>query len=246
MNFIRLFVVSLMGICMLAEPARAQKKAKPTLEIILSDHTPLQLSINGRLYKKVNNKLIIRDLPARSNDIEVIRKCNRKENQNCKDEIVFSGKVKMEKDKHYQAVVLVNEGKMMVSDQGDLIPKGSLDGPSTSVQNEEGNTEFQKIADIKSSLSADLLALGERMKKINKDVDRVNAASNFVRNRSVPITTDEAIAISSWIMYDEHKLQFLKNVYPSVSDQDHFHQAHIVFTMVNFRDEFNSFLSSRE
>lgn len=246
MNFIRFFLMSLLGILMLAAPAWSQKKTKPTLEIILSDHAPFQVSINGRLYKKINNKFIIRDLPARNNNVEVIRKCNRKENQNCKDEIVFSGKVKMERNKDYQAVVLVNEGKMMVSDQGDLIPRGPVAAPKTSVPNEESNTEFQKIADIKSSLSDDLQALGERMKKINKDADRVNAATNFVKNRSVPITTDEAIALSSWIMYDEHKLQFLKNVYPSVSDQDNFYQAHIVFTMVSFRDEFNNFLSSQE
>lgn len=248
MRLIHIFILYVFAFAMTSNTttAIAQKKEKPSLEIILSDHSPLQISINGRLYKKINNKLIIKDLPARNNNIEVIKKCNRSENSNCKDEIVFSGKVKMERNKNYQAVVLVNEGKMMVSDEGDLFSKQSLEPIQTTGSNETSNSEFQKIADIKASLSPDLTALGERMKKINKDTDRVNAATNYVKNRSQAITTDEAIAISSWIMYDESKLQFLKNAYPKISDPTKYHEAHIVFTMVSYRDQFTSFVSEQQ
>lgn len=228
--------------------AQKTNPKRASLEIILSDNTPLQIAINGKLFKPINTKLIISDLPARINRIEVIKKCNRKEDPNCKDQIVFTGNLKMQRGKNYQAVVLVGEGKMRVADDGTLFQQ--LNAPQQNIQqdiqqeshSENLDEDFKSMATIKSNLSSEIKSLGERMKKINKDEDRVNAAINFVRYKKDPLTTEEAIGICSWIMYDENKLTFLEQAFTYISDPQEYSKAKMVFTLAEYKEKFNKFL----
>lgn len=238
-------VLSLFFICG-SNILHAQNKKRASLEVILSDNSPLQISINGRLYKPINKKLVIGDIPARNNHVEIIKKCNRSSDRNCKDIIIFSGKVRFQRGVHYQAVALVGEGQLRVSDKRDLIgnntnPAVVSNQPTTTT----ATTEFQHLAEIKDNLPADINALGARMKKLEKDEQRVNAASAFVKSRSNKVSTDELLAITSWIMYDEHKLQFLKNAYNSVKNPENYGSLQMAFTMNDYKDQFQSFLQSK-
>lgn len=233
-------IISFIILCLVLHPnVFAQKYTKPSLEIILSDHSALQLSINGKLFNKVNNKLIIRDLPARTNYIEVIKKCNRKIHKNCKDEIVFTGKIKFEKNKHYQAVVLVNEGKLMLSDKGNLIPP-QLPETTSEPSSSHNDEVFVELAELKKNLSPSMQALGARMKDKLRDTDKMEEAKKYLQSQK-SISTNDAIVISSWILYDEHRLEFLKQSLPYISDKNEFRKAAMVFTMNEMRDAFYDF-----
>lgn len=234
-----LFIVFLAFFYM-PDSAFGQRKNRASLEIILSDHSALQVSINGKLFNKINNRLVIHDLPARNNYIEVIQKCNRSADKNCRDKMVFSGRIRFEKNKNYQAVVLVDEGKLMLTDDASLIPK--VAPPPTSINSEENfdATEFTELSNIKKNLQPEIKALGERMNTMLQDKDRVEEAMRFL-NQKKSITTDESIGISSWILYDENRLDFLKKAFPFVSNKENFDKAVMSFTMMEIRERFLQF-----
>lgn len=237
----QLFALVLLSLLTFPELAFAQRKNRASLEIILSDHSALQVSVNGKLFHKINNRLIIHDLPARNNYIEVLQKCNRSVDKNCRDKIVFSGRIPFEKNKNYQAVVLVDEGKLMLADDGSLIPKSLPPTPTPKHSEDNFNpTEFTELIKIKENLNPEMISLGDRMNTMLKDSERIDEAMDYL-NQENSITTDESIAICSWILYDENKLSFLKKAFPYISDKGNFRKAVMSFTMVEVRDRFHDF-----
>lgn len=240
------FCLFLLGFPGFFSEASAQKKNAPSLEVILSDNHPLQISINGRTFKKINRKLYLRDLPARRNQIEIVRVCEKGED-NCQNQVVFSGEVKFQKGKHYQAVVLVGEEKLRVADDGTLFQPENVYNPSSNINpsGAQAQTEFLKSVEVKQQLPDDITALGERMKKLEKDTYKVNAASSFVKSRREKVNTDQLQAISSWILFDENKLEFLKNAYPYVSNPAQYGDLALVFTMTEYSEQLKAFIAEQ-
>ena len=73
------------------------------------------------------------------------------------------------------------------------------------------------------------------MNTMMKDSERIDEAMDYL-NQENSITTDESIAICSWILSDENKISFLKKAFPYISDKGNLRRAVMTFTMVDVRD----------
>lgn len=231
-----------------------QKRKAASLEIMLSDNAPLQIVVNGRIFNVVNKRIVLNDLPAKRNQIEVIRKCDRNTETNCRDQVVFSGRVKFERGKHYQAVVLVGEQQMTVSDKLNLFPSvvfpnnqvaqtavTNTQQASSSAVNPEA-TEFINMVTLKEQMPADVNKLGEQMKAAAIDTKKMELAQYFVKNRNGATSVDELLVISSWIMFDENKLTFLKYAYDKVQNPQMYYQLQQAFTLQEYSDQLKDFI----
>ncbi len=100
--------------------ASAQKSDRSTMRIRLSDGTPLLLTINGRDFKKTGRSITIGDIPRKRQDFRIYRFRPYADGRGGKAELVFSGRVKIEKGSTYDCVVDVREGKFMMKEVSSL------------------------------------------------------------------------------------------------------------------------------
>lgn len=209
----------------------AQKKNTASLEIILSDHEPLQLMVNDRIFNQINRKLHITELPHGKIFIEVTRICENDEDHYC-NKVVFSGDVVLEKNKHHQAVVLVGEGELVLSDKNNLFDANlNLDEMNDDKENQLNEilpAEF--LMTYKQQLLPHWQELNVSLSNLQSDVEKNKAISSAVEQHGQIRSQDLAVLLSS-MYFDEEKKECLKNIYPYIEDKNNRDVLKYAFTL---------------
>lgn len=237
--------------------AVAQRSDRSTMRIRLSDGTPLLLTINGRDFKKTGRSITIGDIPRKRQDFQVYRFRPYADGRGGKAELVFSGRVKIQKGSTYDCVVDVRERKFMMKEVSSLPPldnrppfNARRDQPigndaeayASSGAPADNNTDIAMPPS--HEVSGRLQALKTAMDRVEADSKKLAEAKKFVDQNGV--TSAEVSDIAGWLFFDDTKLTFVKQAYSKVSDKANFAgEVGAVFTLPASKQDFDNFMKGR-
>lgn len=248
-------LVLVLSFFLFLDTASAQRSDRSTMRIRLSDGTPLLLTINGRDFKKTGRSITIGDIPRKRQDLQVYRFRPYADGRGGKAELVYSGRVKINKGSTYDCVVDVRERKFLMKEVSSLpaIERPPFnprrDQPTDRNSNEEEDqyaaTENTDIAMPPSrDVSARLQPLKTAMDRVDADSKKLAEAKKFISQNS--ITAAEVKSIAGWLFFDDTRLSFVKAAYPKVSDKARFtEEVGSVFTLAGSKSEFDDFMKDK-
>ncbi|PSK94526.1 DUF4476 domain-containing protein [Taibaiella chishuiensis] len=239
--------------------ASAQRSDRSMMRIRLSDGTPLLLTINGRDFKKTGRSITIADIPRKRQDLQIYRFRPYADGRGGKAELVFSGRVKINKGSTYDCVVDVRERRFMMQEVGSLPPLDNRppfnqrrdqpigsnanndDAPYTADNAEQGSDLGMPPSE---QVSSRLQTLKTAMDRVDADSKKLAEARKFIEQNSV--TAAEVSSIAGWIFFDDNRLTFVKQAYAKVSDKANFKsEVGTVFTLASSQQEFDDFMKGR-
>jgi len=202
-----------------------QRRQRSTIRFTLSDGSPLTLAVNDRYYKKVGKRITLSDLPGKRPYFKIYKYRPFQDGKGGKAELVFSGTVKIQRGKSYEAVVNVKNGKLTLREG---IRKVSTEPDETYIIPE--NIEMQPH----------LEGLKEQMDQQPADLNKLKLAQAYTKNNAY--TTETLAVIASWLLFDDTRLSFLKYTYDKVQDQQQFGALEEVFSTEESKQQFRDFL----
>lgn len=248
-------LVLVLSFFLFVNAASAQRSDRSTMRIRLSDGTPLLLTINGRDFKKTGRSITIGDIPRKRQDLQIYRFRPYADGRGGKAELVYSGRVKINKGSTYDCVVDVRERKFMMKEVSSLPaierppfnPRRDQPTANDNSQDEEqyAATDNTDIAMPPShDVSSRLQPLKTAMDRVEADSKKLAEAKKFISQNNV--TAAEVKSIAGWLFFDDTRLSFVKSAYPKVSDKEHFEaEAGSVFTLAGSKSEFDDFMKNR-
>lgn len=217
------FIFSLL-IMVMSMTSWAQNSRGTSLEIILSDHGHLRINVNDREFDEVNKKIYIQDLPSGKNYVEVIKVCNDKSDMNCNKK-VFYGYIDFKKNMHYQAVVLVGEQEIIVSDKGNLFTDDFDQKDDISIE----LLPSEVIMNLKKSLNNEWLTVLNTMSEKETEKEKVAVLNRSLINKS--ITVEQLTPLLSTLIFDESKSNVITENYSKISNPQSIRLLRNAFTL---------------
>jgi len=206
-----------------------QHRSRSTIRITLSDGSPLTLVVNNRYYKKVGKRITLGDLPGKRPYFKIYKYRPYQDGKGGKAELVFSGTVKIQRGKSYEAVVNVKNGKLTLREG---IKTVSAEQEDTYISPEQITTMPQ------------LENLKQQMDGQAADMNKMKAAQDYTnKNR---YTTEELADIASWLLFDDTRLAFLKYTYEKVQNPQQYATLEAVFSTEESKAQFRDFLQTRK
>lgn len=238
-----LFVfLSLLSISLFAQNNRS------TLRLRLSDGAPLKVAINSRNFDKIGTSLIIGDIPGRRPRITVYRFKPYADGRGGKAELVYSGKIKIDRGSSYDAIVDVRNNRLRLREVNSFANVPMNAPPKTPQpqilqdnQNQvQSNVEELSVEEPKNEvLSPQLQTIHDAMGKVSTDKEKLEVAQRYIGDK---ITTSDLVQILDWFFFDDTKLTFIKSAYPKISDKNNAAKLSDVFISESSKKELNQFL----
>lgn len=239
-------VLSLLALILISLSSFAQQSNRTTIQFRLSDGQPMVLTINDREFKKVNNKITVYDLPRKRHTVRVYRFRPFADGKGGKAELVYSGRFKVNPGSTYDAIVDVNKRKLLIKDLGITsvnsrpdVSGGYMPPPPAQAPNPKNDVA---IGSTMSNANPDLNRLQQDMLSIKEDSKKLEKAKQYINANS--INTTDLRTVSSWIMFDDNKLNLLKQAYSNVSDKDNYENLYDVFTMPDAQNSFKQYVKT--
>ncbi len=216
------------------------QKPKSIVRFSLSSQELLTVTLNERDFQRVGTSLVFNDLPKKRHSVRIYKFRPYSDGQGGKAELLYSGNIKIEPGKTYDAVLDVRTNKLRVKQVRTLetlptykgvapgtpsrLPNNqykdeaiSIENASTGLQQSEANTVFELPKNHNVQLSDKLVALQKKMNTTLKDTDKLKMAQQYLQQNSLSV--QEAGSIVSWINFDDNKLEFLKAVSQKLKGQ---------------------------
>lgn len=209
---------------LMTNTAFSQKKNRASMEIILSDHSDLKVLINDREFKEVNQKLYVNDIPSGKIYLEVVKVCPNGTDDFC-NQRVFYGYIELEKNKHYQAVVLVGEQEIIVSDKNNLFDNASEN--TTDLTNQKLASEY--VLEYKATLPYFWENIYKELKATEIDADKKQLLIEKINKE--PIDCAVLMPLLSTFVFDDSKSQCLQEIYPFIADKENLSLLKYAFTL---------------
>ena len=235
---------------------------KSSIRFRLSDGDLMKLAINERYFDKTGRSLTVGDIPGKNQMIKIYRYKPYGNRTGGKATLLFSGKIKIEKGNQYDAVVDVKTGQLSItkvnhltsgeatmpdphknealpnqqpqrSNAGEYVPDEALFNPA------EDPTQTGEAA----RLSAPMAALHKSMEAQVSDAKKLEEAQKYLKKNK--LTSKEAQLISSWLLFDDNRLSFLKQAYDKISDVQNIGVVHSTFSEDDTRESFEKFLNDK-
>lgn len=205
----------------------AQKKNnKASLEIILSDNNNLRIHVNDRVFDEVNRKIYLKDIPAGKTYIEVYKVCNDNSDFYCNKK-VFYGYIVLEKNKHYQAVVLVGEEEIVVSDKNNLFDN-NINTETTLSNTEKLPTEV--VMQYRNLLNGFWKNVHETIIQKETDTEKITLIRKAIHDKK-SITCEEALPILATLLFDDSRIEILNDIYQYISNKQNIDLVKNAFTI---------------
>lgn len=210
------------------------------IQFRLSTGEPLTLIINDRQYGKVGKTLTVVDLPGKRHYVRLYRYRAYADGRGGRAELVFSGRIKVEPGRTYEAVLELPRRRLRMRAIDALPRSGTLQPPVYVNIDTLPQVEDLPVASV---LSPALEALQRQMVAKESDADKLKVAKEFIKNNTLSAADLQHVA--SWVMFDENKLSLLQFAYPYVQDKAAYHKLSDVFTLEDSRQAFLKFIDAQ-
>ncbi|RQO31261.1 hypothetical protein DBR32_04640 [Taibaiella sp. KBW10] len=215
---------------------------RSTLNIRLSDGAPLLVTINSRDFKKVNTLITIADLPRKRHNIQVYKFRAYVDGKGGKAELMYSGDFKIKPGFTYDCVVDVTTRKLYIKNINES--PGTYTPPPPAAR-----PDFRKDVplaenEVNMSPQSDLSRLQKQIEAVKEDTKKLSLAKDYIAQH--PVYTADVRTISSWIMFDDNKMDFLKEAYPHLKDRENYSSLSDVFTLPATKKEFKDFATGKK
>lgn len=214
---------------------------RSTLNVRMSDGSPILITINGRDFKKINSLITVADLPRKRHNIQVYKFRPYADGKGGKAELVYSGDFKIKPGFNYDCVVDANSRKLYIKNLSNT-PGGTYTPPPPAPR-----PDFRKDAPIGNNTAvaaqSDLGRLQQQIEGVKEDTKKLSIARTYVAQNQV--STSDVRTIASWIMFDDNKMEFLKEAYTQVQDKENYASLSDVFTLPATKKEFKDFAKGK-
>lgn len=206
-----------------------QRRQRSTIRITLSDGSPLTLAVNDRYFKKVGKRITISDLPGKRPYFKIYKYRPYQNGKGGKAELVFSGMVKIQRGKSYEAVVNVKNGKLTLRE---------------GIKTVSAEQEDTYISPEHITMMPQLESLKQQMDRQAADMNKLKLAQGYTNKNTY--TTDELADMASWLLFDDTRLAFLKYTYEKVQNPQQYAMLEAVFSTEESKTQFRDFLQTRK
>lgn len=252
--------------------AQAQYTPSNQLRLRMSDGSLLKVVINNRAFQKINNSLIINDIPNKRPHIMAYRYRPYADGKGGRAELIYSGTISIKKGRSYDGIIDVKRRVLLLkevssfyntppqnpqapyykdqaiddwqNDDGDYDPEILPEYQ----QNSEGNAFNEQESTLNNTTSEsktfrnEIYDLRAAMDKQDSDAEKIKLA-----NRKLPqtISVEEAIYIAEGLFFDDTKMQFFKSNLNKIDDPPQLNNAVHCFTSESSKNDFLQFLKKK-
>jgi len=206
-----------------------RRRQRSTIRITLSDGSPLTLAVNDRYFKKVGKRITLSDLPGKRPYFKIYKYRPYQDGKGGKAELVFSGTVKIQRGKSYEAVVNVKNGKLSLRE---------------GIRTVSAEQEDTYISPEHITMMPQLESLKQQMDGQAADMNKLKLAQDYTNKNTY--TTEELADMASWLLFDDTRLAFLKYTYEKVQDPQQYATLEAVFSTEESKTQFRDFLQMRK
>jgi len=233
------FITCFLAALLCAAPALNAQKPRSSLVVRMDDGQPLTVAVNNRYFNKTGTRLTVGDVLGKRPYLQVYRFRPYADGKGGKAELVFSGKIKIERRGTYE--VIVHPGNRSVSvGQRRILPQEQPLSPGAYEQ--EQIITLSKPAG-EAEKAPWLQTLLNQMADKVKDSDKLRIARSGL---PPSLTTIEAGFICDAILFEDNKLHFLKEVHSKIADPENFSHLKDRLGEAGSRDELERWLQSQE
>ena len=230
---------SLVIVLTTAVAAFARNDERSVLEIRLSDHSPLVVSIDGRQYDKYGRTITIGNLPKGWHDLRVYEYLEYKKG-GARAKLLYTGRIRIAAGSVTECVVDIETRRMRIHTMDIEDAYVDYDQPHT---DEPGNPTGEEPYTNSNVLNnKDLNDLKTRVDDRITDTDKLKLMKSVLEQRtyySVQVRT-----MLNWLAFESSRLDFAKWSYNRVLDKQEYWKLEDMFTFSSSKDEFNEHISS--
>lgn len=221
---------------------------RSTIRFRLSDGSQITLAVNGRYFKKTGRSLTVGDIPGKRQDVKIYRYRPYARKSGGNATLVFSGKIKIEKGGIYDAVVDAKTGQLYLTEVSSLDNTvGKLPPPEAnqSIEEPTDTTGTMSLVDAAASeMSPALQQLKTEMYEQTADAEKLKVALSYIQKQN-SLSAEEVRQICSWLLFDDNKMNFVRQVYDKVSDKENLEVVRSVFTETANQQAFDQMLKQK-
>ncbi len=211
-------------------PAFAQKK-RTNIRFSATDYQPITVILNERDYNRVGRSITFSDIPRKRHFVEIYAvSIDNKGNK--KGTKLYSGRIKVEPGKTYDALLDTRSRSLKVKAVGRLQPLPQIaDNPNrTAPKTIKSSSGINEVAvqsiggdinipvNFEENLSASVVALKKDIDAAVTDTEKIKIANNYLETNTM--TAHEGRAVLSWLLFDENKLLLSKTLTTKVKDRE--------------------------
>lgn len=247
----KLFSTVVLGVLVMSM-AWAQPK-RSTIQFRLTDNDLIRVAVNGRFFNKTARSITVGAIPGKKQEVKLYRFRPYANKKGGKAELIFSGRIKIEKGESYQAVVDPKTGKLYLTKVSELQERvGQLPSPGANRTLSE-NEDLRSNPDVGDALrttpsvnlSPALQKLGKEMQLEVTDGKKLQKALSYLDKQNRVSSMDTKIIIG-WLLFDENRLAFIKKAYPKLSDEEEMDEIRMSLSDAGVKSSFEQFLQSRK
>lgn len=252
---------SILIILLLCLPIMVLAARRGALRVSLSDHSPIAVSIDGRLFKKYGSSLTVGDLPKGWRYIKIYSYDPKNEQKPLKS--IYTKDVRIHKDELTIIVLDVYSGKARISYQdwnAANMPQGkevkqpgrvnlspAANAPVTSAGASQVASE--PVLDDFTAANATIIggddwaSLQTDVKSKVTDTEKLNAVKVALKDKSV--STAQVSTIMQWFNFEESKLGIAQWCYNHTVDKSNYSILKTGLTSREHIDKLDAFIKSR-
>src|SRR5690554_1358016 len=227
-------IVFICSILLIFSTVSFAQRPKSTIRFQFEDGSLMKIAVNNRNYPHIASSLIISDIPGRRPFVQIYKFRPYADGQGGKAELVFSKRLKIERGKTYEAMVNAHNKTV------DLMMVNQLDRRTLSPVTEIGS---ENIKEQKMELNPPLRTVIRAMDAEVSDLKKLEIAKQHMGNN---IPFDDARHITSSFLFDDTRLEFIKYIYPKISEQSQIATLEHTFNSPEGKTSFKEFLKNKK
>lgn len=229
------------------------QKPVSTIRFSTTDNDAITVILNERDFNKIGRSITFRDLPRKRHYVQIYKVTANQETGRNRGIPIYSGNVKLEPGKIYDAVLDKQSKKLRVysvKSLPELVPNTASvnNGAPAVVKSSNGlndvvlkQTEDDIMAipvNFESGLSSSMQLLKKNMEQETLDKNKIKLATEYIHKNK--ITAYEGRAIVSWLLFEDSKIELANQLKNKISDKENIAQLTDAFTYQKTRDQFLS------
>ena len=219
---------------LLASSAAFAQSRRAVLKVRLSDHSPLTVTIDNRVYDRHGTAITIGDLPAGSHYLKVYEYKAYRDEPGGAAKLLYSGYVRTRRNTITTCVVNPYKGKVMLRTR-------PLDEEDE--WNDRREPDYRQYDDRNVLSQQDMDDLKSRVNDRITDTDKLKLMKSVLANTTY--YTAQVQKMMGWLSFESSKLEFAKWAYTAVMDAKNYWKLESEFSFSSSKDEFNDYIQGK-
>lgn len=219
---------------------------RSVLEIRLSDHSPLVVSVDGRNYNKHGRTVTVGNLPKGWHDLRVYEYLEYKKG-GARAKLLYTGRIRIDAGTVTHCIVDVQTRRMRIKtmDLEDTYldyddDRDNTDGPRDD-RYEDRRDDNNRRSNVFSTQDIDDLKV--RVDDRITDTDKLALMKSVLSDRRY--YSNQVRTMMDWLSFESSRVDFAKWSYDRALDKKDYWKLEDVFSFSSSKDEFNKHISNR-